>query len=34
MVGKGSKNVVVEGSVSKGYEPVREAFAENFTRRG
>ena len=25
---------IVEGSVSRGFEPVREAFAENFERRG
>lgn len=26
--------VVVEGLISSGFEPVREAFADNFTRRG
>jgi CubicO group peptidase (beta-lactamase class C family) len=29
-----SANLLVEGSVSAGFEPVREAFVENFTRRG
>ena len=28
------KQLLIEGSVSKGFEPVREAFVENFTRRG
>jgi CubicO group peptidase (beta-lactamase class C family) len=28
------ERVVVEGRISSGFEPVREAFADNFTRRG
>ena len=28
------KRLLIEGSVSNGFEPVREAFVENFTRRG
>lgn len=28
------KALSIEGSVSKGFEPVREVFVENFTRRG
>jgi CubicO group peptidase (beta-lactamase class C family) len=31
---KAPKPLLIEGSVSKGFEPVREAFIENFTRRG
>src|SRR5687767_14784122 len=31
---KASKPLLIEGSVSRGFEPVREAFIENFTRRG
>jgi len=27
-------SLVIEGHVSRGFEPVREAFAENFARRG
>jgi len=29
-----AKGLLIEGSVSSGFEPVREAFIENFTRRG
>ncbi|HXI56848.1 MAG TPA: serine hydrolase domain-containing protein [Polyangia bacterium] len=29
-----SKNLRIEGSVSEGFEPVREAFVDNFTHRG
>jgi CubicO group peptidase (beta-lactamase class C family) len=29
-----TKGLLIEGSVSSGFEPVREAFIENFTRRG
>jgi CubicO group peptidase (beta-lactamase class C family) len=29
-----SKRLLIDGSVSSGFEPVREAFVENFTRRG
>jgi CubicO group peptidase (beta-lactamase class C family) len=32
--GSASRNVSVEGGVTKGFEAVREAFVENFTRRG
>jgi CubicO group peptidase (beta-lactamase class C family) len=28
------KQLLIDGSVSRGFEPVREAFIENFTRRG
>ena len=28
------KRLLIDGSVSRGFEPVREAFIENFTRRG
>lgn len=28
------KDLLIDGSVSGGFEPVREAFVENFTRRG
>ena len=28
------KTLLIDGSVSSGFEPVREAFVENFTRRG
>lgn len=30
---KASQQICIEGHVSSGFEPVREAFAENFTRR-
>ena len=29
-----ANRLLIEGSVSRGFEPVREAFIENFTRRG
>jgi hypothetical protein len=29
-----ARELRIEGSVSEGFEPVREAFVENFTRRG
>jgi len=29
-----SNGLRIEGAVSPGFEPVREAFVENFTRRG
>ncbi len=29
-----AKQPLIDGSVNKGFEPVREAFIENFTRRG
>lgn len=29
-----SRRLLIEGSVSPGFEPVRQAFIENFTRRG
>ena len=31
---KTPKPLLIDGSVSRGFEPVREAFIENFTRRG
>lgn len=31
---KAPEQPLIEGSVSKGFEPVRQAFIENFTRRG
>jgi hypothetical protein len=29
-----AKRLLIEGSVNSGFESVREAFIENFTRRG
>ena len=28
------KKTLIDGSVTRGFEPVREAFVDNFTRRG
>jgi CubicO group peptidase (beta-lactamase class C family) len=34
MSGRATQGLMIEGSVCRGFEPVRAAFVENFTRRG